>query len=139
MSIFYKATARYTDALIRFVEKEYDEAKKCASRKKWSKADQAMIETATLEDLEATMEREINQATHHQAGFKKNASHGARAERGVMKFLDDFSAYVQAYKGVVDVMKGAGFGQGEAAYGALQLLVIVSVTLISSNPYVRLI
>ncbi|PVH93367.1 hypothetical protein DM02DRAFT_676893 [Periconia macrospinosa] len=107
-----------------FVEKEYERADKY---KKWSKDDQKKIKNASIEELEDLMREYMDQATQQQDHFKENASRRARAERGIMKFLDDFNAYVQAYKGVVDVMKGAGFGEGEAAYGALQLLLITAV------------
>ncbi|CAI6341093.1 unnamed protein product [Periconia digitata] len=111
----------------KLVEEEYKKADECATFKKWSKAEQIKIKTASVEELEDLMNKFRDQAVREQDRYKHDTSHGSRAERGIMKFLDDFNGYVQAYKGVVDVMKGAGFGQGEAAYGALQLFLVTAV------------
>jgi hypothetical protein len=109
------------------VAKEYHtaQASSLSMRKKLSKSDQAHLAHASGPELEDMIQRYVDEAASQQEKMKKE---GSKAERNMSKFLDNFNGYFQAYAGVIGIIKGAGFGQGEAAYGALQVLLIVSMT-----------
>lgn len=99
-------------------------------RKKLSKAEQEKIANASASELEKMIQFYMHEADRKQDGVQSGAGKATRAERGIHRFLDNFNGYVQAYSGIVAIMKGCGLGYGEAAYGALQMFLIVSFSVL---------
>jgi hypothetical protein len=101
-----------------------------AMRKKLSKSEQAAIGNASASELEDLIQAYMDRANDSKDARKGNVKSG---KRSMSKFLDNFSEYVKAYSGVVQVMEGAGLGYGKAANGALQLFLVVSPQTYSLN------
>lgn len=119
-------SVRLTSA--RLLQKEYKSVKEYsrAMRKKLSKVDQDKIAAASATELETVIQTYMEKAAEQQNVLKSSNGYSQKSQRGLHRFLDNFNGYVQAYSGVVSIMKGAGLGYGEAAYGALQLFLVVS-------------
>lgn len=98
---------------------------------KLTKDEKAKIAVRTAEELELVVKGYMDLAIKQQAGMKTGRDHSVRAERGMTKFLHNFAGYAQAYSGVVQIVKGAGLGYGEAAYGALSLFLVVWLSTLS--------
>lgn len=66
-----------------------------------------------------------DQRDNHNGSSRPLARAGSRA----IRFATNFSSFLQAYSGIVEIIKGADQQYGGLAYG------ILSLTLIVSNPY----
>ena len=94
--------------------------------KKLSEADQQYISSCSEAELEALILKHLNKANNGKARHDNDRSRLGRARSGTSKFLNNFHEYVQAFSGIIQIMNGAGQGYGDAAYGALSILLVVS-------------
>src|SRR5689334_13964224 len=93
---------------------------------KLSVEERRYVNGASLGELETLMNVYVQKAIEAQTRWATNTRKRARSERAVTTLLTNFHQYAQAYSGVVELMNGAGPGYGNAAYGALSLLLVVS-------------
>ncbi|KAI9736713.1 MAG: hypothetical protein M1834_000917 [Cirrosporium novae-zelandiae] len=75
------------------------------------------ITAIELEEAGAEKDKWDNQRQH---GHRKGAA-------SLQRFLNNLSGFLEAYSGVVEVVRCAGAQYGDAGYGALSLLLIVGV------------
>ncbi|KAF1994267.1 hypothetical protein P154DRAFT_527175 [Amniculicola lignicola CBS 123094] len=96
-------------------------------RKQLSNTDKENLRCASREDLEVLMQHYMDDAVKRQDDLQTSERMAAKTERGLTRFLNSFHGYVEAYSGIVSLVKGAGGGYGEAAYGALAMFLVIAV------------
>jgi hypothetical protein len=77
-----------------------------------------------VNDLKDIAENGLQNAANDQDGWSQK--HGKQPGKYVQNFLTTFSRYLEAYSGVVEVVKSAGQPYGQVAYSTLSLFLIVS-------------
>lgn len=87
------------------------------------------LEEADPEDrLDLKAMRKLRLSNDEAQRWKKTRREGARKiGKGLQSFLCRFSDFLEAYSGIVEMMKGADQQYGGLAYGTLSLLLSVSV------------
>lgn len=84
---------------------------------------QALNINPLKEDATATVEVAVSKVAQWEVKRRNGRRKGAAL---VEKFLRNFSGFLEAYSGIVEVVKCAGAPYGEAGYEAVSLLLIVS-------------
>ena len=87
--------------------------------------EQQFVETANAESLEALLLHSLNEATGQRDKHTSNQRRIVRIGKATQTFANNFSSFLQAYSGIIEIMKGADEQYGGAAYSALSLLLIV--------------
>lgn len=75
-----------------------------------------------IKDLKEIAENGLQYATNDQEDWSQK--HQKQPGRYVQNFLTTFSRYLEAYSGVVEVVKSAGQPYGQVAYSTLSLFLI---------------
>jgi hypothetical protein len=102
-----------------------DEVFQSRIKKRLSTAEKKFISSYTCEDLETIMRRCLGQADSQKEQHHMKVKGIKQVSRETARFLNHFQGYLQAYSGVIQMMNGVGPGYGDAAYGALSLLLVV--------------
>jgi len=76
-------------------------------------------------ELEVLLSGYLSQAENEKEHHDEETRGLKGVRRGTSKFLNNFNDYVQAYSGIIQLMNGTGQNYGDAAYGALSLLLVV--------------
>lgn len=87
--------------------------------------EQQFIETANAESLEELLSNRLNEATGQRDKHASNQQKIVKVGKATQAFANNFSSFLQAYSGIVEIMKGADQQYGGVAYSALSLLLIV--------------
>jgi hypothetical protein len=94
-------------------------------RKKLSKAQTQYLTNCSESELETLLSRYLSQAENRKNQHDEDTRGLKRARSGTSKFLNNFNDYIQAYSSIIQIMNGTGQNYGDAAYGALSLLLVV--------------
>ena len=93
--------------------------------KRLSKREKEYLSGCTHSRLEELMQVCLDDAQARREKHALSMHWRRRLYRGTEEFMNDFHSYVEAYSGFAQLMNGAGQGYGDAAYGALSLLLVV--------------
>ena len=88
--------------------------------------EQQFIETADLDSLTRVLSDALNQGTRSQERHAELQQTIAKLGKSTVTFANNFSSFLQAYSGIVEIMQGADQQFGGAAYSVLSLLLVVS-------------
>lgn len=69
----------------------------------------------------------LNQAQGRRENHIQNQKTFGKVGKATLTFVNNFSGFLQAYSGIVEIMQAADQQYGGAAYSALSLLLIVGV------------
>lgn len=83
------------------------------------------LTNCSASELEILFSRYLDQVENAKKHHEGDGRGWKAARNGVSKFLNNFNDYVRAYSGVIQIMNGAGPSYGDAAYGALSVLLVV--------------
>lgn len=87
---------------------------------------QAVLQESKIAPLKETVAAELVAANAEKTRWVNKRRHGHRkGASSLQKFLHNFSGFLEAFSGIVEVVRSAGAQYGEAGYGALSLLLIV--------------
>lgn len=89
--------------------------------------EQQFIETADLDSLTRVLSDALNQGTRSQERHAELQQTIAKLGKSTVTFANNFSSFLQAYSGIVEIMQGADQQFGGAAYSVLSLLLVVGV------------
>lgn len=68
----------------------------------------------------------INSAADIHTKYQEDRATGVKKVGRISQtFFGKFSEFLRAYSGIVEILKGAGQGYGEVAYGTLSIFLIV--------------
>ena len=93
--------------------------------KKMTAEEQQFIKTADADSLEKLLSHRLNEATGRRDEHAGNQRRIVKVGKATQTFASNFSGFLQAYSGIIEIMKGADEQYGGAAYSALSLLLIV--------------
>lgn len=88
-----------------------------------------IVATADLEELNELLESFLRSAQAKQQTRMENQGILRQSGGKAVAFANSFSKYLQAYSGIVEVVKSADQQYGGIAYGALSVLLIVRLRL----------
>lgn len=97
------------------------------AEKKITVEEQQFVQAADLDSLTRLVSDGINEATGRQENHARNQQIMGRVGKATLAFANNFSSFLQAYSGIVEIMQGADQQYGGVAYSALSLLLIVAV------------
>ena len=86
------------------------------------------VETADLDSL-TQFSDDLKEATRYRDKHTDNQQTIGKVGKATLTFVHNFSSFLQAYSGIVEIMQAADQQYGGVAYSALSLLLIVSVFL----------
>ena len=89
--------------------------------------EQQFVKTANAESLETLLSHRLNEATGQRDKHASNQPKILKIGKATRTFANNFSSFLQAYSGIIEIMKGADQQYGGVAYSALSLLLIVGV------------
>ena len=89
---------------------------------------QQFVETADLDSLTRLLSDGLNEATGGQEKHAHNQQIMGKVGKTTIAFANNFSSFLQAYSGIVEIMQGADQQYGGVAYSTLSLLLIVRVS-----------
>ena len=95
--------------------------------KKIPNIDLEAIRNLDLKELEELMSHHLNIATETKAHHDEDKGRVRKAGDNAVKFTKSVSEYIEAYSGIIEIMKGADQQYGGVAYATISLLLIVSV------------
>ena len=84
-----------------------------------------------VRDLKEVAEKGLDRVVGH--GERWSQDHDRQYGKYVQKFMTGFARYLEAYSGVVEVLKQGGSGYGAAAYSTLSLFLIVRLPSLRSQ------
>ena len=90
--------------------------------------EQQFVQTANAESLEELLSHRLNEATGHRDKHTSNQQRIVKVGKATQTFASNFSSFLQAYSGIIEIMKGADQQYGGVAYSALSLLLIVRIS-----------
>ena len=93
--------------------------------KRLSKREKEYLSGCTHSRLEELMQVCLHDAQVQQEKHALSMHWRRRLYRGTEEFMNDFHSYMETYSGFAQLMNGPGQGYGDAAYGALSLLLVV--------------
>ena len=93
--------------------------------KKMTAEEQQFIKTADADSLEKLLSHRLNEATGRRDKHAGNQQSIVRVGKATQTFASNFSGFLEAYSGIIEIMKGADQQYGGVAYSALSLLLIV--------------
>ena len=83
-------------------------------------------ETADADSLNLLLSAYLNDAKEQQDRRQQKRKIIGRIGKQTVTFATNFSSFLQAYSGIIEIMNGADQQYGGVAYSALSLLLIVS-------------
>ena len=87
--------------------------------------EQQFVETANADSLEKLLSQSLYDATGQRDKHASNQKTIIKVGKATQTFATNFSSFLQAYSGIIEIMKGADQQYGGVAYSALSLLLIV--------------
>lgn len=94
-------------------------------QKKMTAEEQQFVKTADAESLEQLLSHCLNEATARRDTHISDKRTIVKVGKATQTFANNFSGFLQAYSGIIEIMKGADQQYGGVAYSALSLLLIV--------------
>ena len=88
--------------------------------------EQQFVKTANAESIEELLSHRLNEAIGQRDKHASNQKKIVKVGKATQTFANNFSSFLQAYSGIIEIMKGADQQYGGVAYSALSLLLIVS-------------
>ncbi|MCJ1437026.1 hypothetical protein MMC27_006411 [Xylographa pallens] len=89
--------------------------------------EQNFLKEAGVEQLQKLLQDCLDSADGKRIEHEQNRSLIGRVGRRTVRFINNFSGFLQAYSGIVEVMNGADDQYGGLAYSTLSILLIVAV------------
>jgi hypothetical protein len=87
---------------------------------------QKQIETLTLSELQEKVDGGLGDAVKaHSKWLMKREKGAKKVGSSLQRFVTCFSDFLDAYSGIVDIVKNAGFPYSNVAYGTLSLFITV--------------
>ena len=83
-------------------------------------------ETADADSLNLLLSACLNDAKEQQDRRQQKRKIIGRVGKQTIMFANNFSSFLQAYSGIIEIMNGADQQYGGVAYSTLSLLLIVS-------------
>ena len=93
------------------------------------------VKTADRDALTQLLSDSLKEATGRREKHAQNQQTIGKIGKGTVTFANNFSSFLQAYSGIVEIMQGADQQFGGVAYSALSLLLIVSRFLDTEAPF----
>ena len=87
--------------------------------------EQNFLKQAGAEQLQGLLQDCLDGADGKRLEHEQNRSLIRRVGRGTVRFVNNFSGFLQAYSGIVERMNGADDQYGGLAYSTLSILLIV--------------
>ena len=87
--------------------------------------EQQFVQSADLKSLEGLLSQGLNEATNGRMVHATSRQTLGKVGKATITFANNFSGFLQAYSGIVEIMQGADQQYGGIAYSALSLLLIV--------------
>ena len=94
-------------------------------RTRLTKEEEQFAEKADLGSLRELVSDCLDRAQVQQEKSRNSAKIIRQAGKRTVIFANNFSSFLQAYSGIVEIMKGADQQYGGIAYGTLSLFLIV--------------
>lgn len=98
-----------------------------------SEEQRQLVRTADADSLTQLVAHNLNEAKGRQEKHRQNQQTIGKVGKATLTFVNNFSGFLQAYSGIVEIMQAADQQYGGVAYSALSLLLIVGV--FSENVY----
>lgn len=92
-----------------------------------------LVGTADADTLRRLVADSLNEAKERQEEHSQKQQTIGKVGKATVTFVHNFSGFLQAYSGIVEIMQAADQQYGGVAYSALSLLLIVGV--FSGNLY----
>ncbi|MCJ1383605.1 hypothetical protein MMC17_006719 [Xylographa soralifera] len=89
--------------------------------------EQKFLKEAGPEQLQKLLQDCLDSADGKRIEHEQNRSLIGRVGKGTVRFVNNFSGFLQAYSGIVEVMNGADDQYGGLAFSTLSILLIVAV------------
>jgi len=99
--------------------------------KRLSEREKKYLSGCTHSKLEELMQVCLDEAQAQQEKHDLIIHWRKRLYRGTEELMNNVHGYVEAYSGFAQLMNGAGQGYGDAAHGALSLLLLVCARILS--------
>ena len=96
-------------------------------KKRITAEEQHIVDTADADLLEQLVSDSLGQAVKNREKHAHNRHPIRKAGKATVTFANNFSGYLQAYQGIIEIMQGADQQYGGVAYSALSLLLIVGI------------
>lgn len=93
--------------------------------KRLTAEEKRLIEHADADSLATLLSNYLRAAKGQRDKHEEDSRSLARAGNKAVRFATNFSSFLQAYSGIVEIMKGADQQYGGLAYGTLSLTLIV--------------
>lgn len=106
---------------IRTEDKQFREA----VGKRLTKEEERLAEDADVESLRGLVSNCLGRAQAQQEESRSRPSIIRKVGKKTVVFANNFSGFLQAYSGIVEIMKAADQQYGGIAYGTLSLFLIV--------------
>ena len=87
--------------------------------------EQQFVQTANADSLEKLLSDSLYDATRQRDKHASSQKTIVKVGKATQTFASNFSGFLQAYSGIIEIMKGADQQYGGVAYSALSLLLIV--------------
>ena len=87
--------------------------------------EQHFVNTAGADSLEKLLSHSLYDATGQRDKHASSQKTIVKVGKTTQTFASNFSSFLQAYSGIIEIMKGADQQYGGVAYSALSLLLIV--------------
>ena len=87
--------------------------------------EQKFVQTADLESLNRVLSQGLDEAMDRRKIHATSQQTVGKVGKATLTFAYNFSSFLQAYSGIVEIMQGADQQYGGIAYSALSLLLIV--------------
>jgi len=107
--------------------KVLDEAKNFRKQmeKRITIEEKRFVDCADDKALEILLSECLDDAQHQRGKIQQNQKIMKRVGKKTVVFANNFSSFLQAYSGIVEIMKGTDQQYGGLAYSTLSLLLIV--------------
>jgi len=97
--------------------------------KRMTREEACFLESTDAGSLSELLSGCLNEAQGQQYDRQKTRGVIRKVGNKTVVFVNNFSSFLQAYSGIVEIMKGADQQYGGVAYTSLSLFFIVSKTL----------
>lgn len=104
--------------------------------KKITVEEQQFVKAADLDSLTRLLSDGIQEATGRQEKHAHNQQIMGKVGKATLAFANNFSSFLQAYSGIVEIIQGADQQYGGVAYSALSLLLILGISSENKVPLV---
>ena len=93
--------------------------------KRITREEEQFVERADSASLKGILSNCLGDAKGQQERRQQSQSFIRKAGNKTVVFANNFSSFLQAYSGIIEIMKGADQQYGGAAYATLSLFLIV--------------